>query len=64
MSLIIHPVRAIKAAAYGNPTRVRKALYALGYDTRRIRHFSIDRLVGYMSKPALHELLLEINVQR
>jgi hypothetical protein len=64
MTSIIHPVRAIKALAQNNPTKVRNALYALGYDTRRIRHCSIDRLLGHLSKPALHELLLEINAQR
>lgn len=52
-----HPVRAIKAAAYGNPTRVRNALHSIGYDCRRVRHCSIDYLVGHLPKAHL-ELLL------
>lgn len=57
-----HPVRAIKRLAYGNPTRVLNALYALGYDTRRVRHCGINWLVGHLPKPALHELILELNI--
>lgn len=57
MASTIHPVRAIKAAAYGNPTRVRNALYSIGYDCRRIRHCSINLLVGHLPKAHL-ELVL------
>lgn len=57
MSHHVHPVRAIKAAAYGNPTRVRNALYSIGYDCRRVRHCSINQLVGHLPKAHL-ELVL------
>ena len=60
MASTIHPVRAIKAAAYGNPTRVRKALRFIGYDCRRVRHCSIDELIGHLPKADLELVLRHV----
>lgn len=64
MSSTINPVRAIKAAAYGNPTRVRKALRFIGYDCRRVRHCSIDQLIGHLSKADLESVLHHVTLMR
>lgn len=60
MTSTIHPVRAIKTAAYGNPTRVIKALRFIGYDCRRVRHSSIDSLIGGLPKADLELVLRHV----
>lgn len=64
MSHHVHPVRAIKAAAYGNPTRVRKALRFIGYDCRHVRHCSIDALIGHLPKADLESVLHHVTLMR
>jgi hypothetical protein len=64
MASTIRPVRAIKAAAYGNPTRVRKALRFIGYATQHVRHTSIDNLIGHLPKADLGLVLHHVTLMR